>query len=181
MPPELREAAAKDFERWAAVARERPGRGARGLRLAVAVSQSFWQVKSDIFLAVHAFRAAFSRTDLEWSFNRLYGEHPSEYPAVCLFLKSLCLAVCREDFELMESIVCARPSALKDAYSILQAHPLRRVAESMPRARASAAARPEPPAFNHDRPPERPVSRDETELWSQGLLSALAASGSHPR
>ncbi|MDR1036609.1 MAG: hypothetical protein LBT40_08580 [Deltaproteobacteria bacterium] len=182
LPEELRAATAMDVSRWASVARERPGPAGKpgGLRIALAVAPSFGQVKSDLFLAVHAFWAAVTRNDQDWAFNRLYNEHPSEDPAVYLFLKALCLAICQEDFELMERIVARSPATLRDAYAIVQAHPLRRVAERLPRAREAASARSEPPAFNHGRPPKRPVAPEEAELWSEGLMAAVGSAGAHP-
>ncbi|MDR1081715.1 MAG: hypothetical protein LBQ79_12345 [Deltaproteobacteria bacterium] len=182
LPQELRAAAAGDISRWASVARERPGPAGRpaGLRIVVPLTPSFGQVKSDLFLAVHAFWAAVTRNDQDWAFNRIYNEHPSDDPADYLYLKALCLAVCQEDFGLMERMIARKPATLKDAFSMIREHPLSRLAERLPRARESAAARSEPPAFNHGRPPRRPVAPEEALMWSEGLLSAVGCAGVHP-
>jgi hypothetical protein len=182
LPREAQESVAQGVSRWAAITQEAlTSAGAHGgLRIVAPVPPVFPQMKSDLFMAVHAFWAAISRTDLDWAFNRLYNEHPSDDPADYLYLKAVCLAVCDEDFALMERIVSARPRTLRDAYAILQAHPLRRAAERRAGAGASATADAEPPAFNHGRPPRRPVVREEVELWSDGLLAAVGASRLHP-
>jgi hypothetical protein len=173
------EALAGGVSEWASATRQSAAapwaRG--GLRLVLAVPPVFGEIRGDLFLPVHAFWASISRTDLDWAFDRHYGEHPSEDPAEYLHLKALCLALCGEDFALMERLVSRRPGTLRDACGIMQAGP-RREASGLARARSADAA--EPPALNQGRPPKRPSSVDELELWSEGLLSAVGNSRLHP-
>jgi hypothetical protein len=172
LAPDEQRAVARDMSAWAEETRRSlPGfSGHRGLRIALAAPPVFPMVKDGPFLANHSFWAAVTEADVSRAFDIAYHDSASETQAEYMYLKSVCLAICAEDFDLVRKIVSGRPRNLADIEGYIRDHPLQTAAETLGGRRPAPPA--EHPAFSHGGAPERPSSDKDVSLWSEGLLTA---------
>jgi hypothetical protein len=158
-----------------------------GLRLVLITQPTFQEIGEDLLLSRHIFWGIIRQSDTDWAVTRLLNEMYSS-PSLdndesalteYLFLKSLCLGLCSEDFQLIENILKARPKGIEDLERILENIPLRKAIQKL-----DIQYLPEVPtrhpSLNWGRIRPVPTSHDEIALWSQGVLSATGQTGIHP-
>jgi hypothetical protein len=183
LPPAARETVASGAADWARLSAPTGGAPPVGLRLLLAVTPSLKDVRPGPALAKHVFWGRIRHEDLEWAFRRLASPSANgtvKYRAEYMFLKSVCLALCWEDLDLMRKLVAEKPTSLEAIEKALAGHPLRKVAERKKwLTPLSAMAR--HPLLNSGLPPAEPSGRLQEEQWSEGLMAASGgAAWRHP-
>ncbi|MDR1313874.1 MAG: hypothetical protein LBQ12_09300 [Deltaproteobacteria bacterium] len=183
LPLRSQAAIAAGASEWAGLSQDASSPSPRGLRLALVVSPSFREMRSEPFLTRHAFWGLIRQSDLEWAFRRRMASsraQDSMSQAEYLYMRPMCLALCSEDFELMSRIVSARPKSLEEVEELLKSHPLRKTAERLGWPQDAGAAADRHPLLSGGLPPRKPTSKRDVELWAEGLLTAGGFSRLHP-